>query len=252
MHPGRRTTKADYRALTRRGTLARMGHVETRAPCAAVLAVALFLRATPAHARSPFEAFPGLELGLHLGVAHPGGQVGGGSAATTPTVGAVAPTWVPLGLDAGLRLLPHVYMGATLDWGPTIEHSLGDCFECNVASDLQLGGEVRFYLAPTHLLDPWVSLGAGWESLHLALGSVATSSATYDGPVLAALKVGLDVRSRAIAVGPYFGVSFGEYLSRSLEPAPPGESSEVGARAVHEWFVLGLRGAFGPYVTGKR
>jgi len=200
-------------------------------------------------APAPFAGFPGLELGVHVGIAHPGGSVGAGSAATTPTVSAVAPTWIPVGLDAGVRLSPRVYLGATAEWGPTLEQANGSCFACNTASAFQAEGEARFYMSPRSLFDPWISLGAGWEVMHVALGSSpgTTASATYDGPVLGTIKVGLDVRWRAIALAPYFGLSLAEYTSRSLDPAPSGASSTVGALALHEWFTLGVRATYGPY-----
>ena len=91
-------------------------------------------------------------------------------------------------------------------------------------------------------MNPWLSVGAGWEALHLALGSgSATASAVYSGPVLANFQFGLDVRARAFAFGPYFGVALAEFTSRFLSPAPAGEVSSVGDLALHEWFTVGVR-----------
>jgi hypothetical protein len=102
---------------------------------------------------------------------------------------------------------------------------------------------------PGRGLDPWISLGAGWETLHVALGATSTSSATYQGPIAGALKVGLDAAlwgpARAFTVGPYFGMSVGDFTVRSLDPAPAGEGA-IGAIAAHEWFTLGIRVTYGP------
>jgi len=211
------------------------------------IVVGAVLGAGRAHADDAraMPASHGLELGVHVGLAHPGGAVGAGSAATTPNVADIAPTWFPIGLEGGYRFWPTVYVGATLEWGPTT--GSGPCGACSEADDLQAHGEVRLYAAPRSTFDPWLSFGFGWEVLHLSLGQGSTgASASYDGPVLLAVALGLDVRSRAFAVGPFFGFSMGEYASHSLSPAPPGEPS-VGGHALHEWFTLGVRGTYGPW-----
>lgn len=55
------------------------------------------------------------------------------------------------------------------------------------------------------------------------------------------------VRWRALAIGPFVGVSFAEYVVHSLDPAPPGATSAVDGRSVHEWFTLGIHGTYGPW-----
>ncbi len=203
------------------------------------------LAAGQARADAAMLAPHGVELGVHVGLAHPGGQVGAGSAATTPNVADLAPTWLPIGIDGGYRLWPTVYVGATLEWGPTA--GSGACGSCSGANDFQARSEVRLYAAPRSTFDPWLSFGFGWEMLHLSLGQgAASASATYDGPVLVNAGLGIDVRSRAFAMGPFFGLSLGEYASHSLDPAPPGEPPLSG-HTVHEWFMLGLRGTYGPW-----
>jgi hypothetical protein len=185
----------------------------------------------------------GLELGLQIVIAHPAGAVGAGSPATTPRVGDLAPTWLPVGLDGGYRVTPHVYLGATLEWGPITGQALG-CPGCGFRYDLQGRAELRLHALPRNTFDPWLSLGFGWEVLQLSLPS---ASATYNGPVLTHLEVGVDVRSKVIAVGPYFGLSLSEFATHSLDPVPPGETSSVEGQAVHEWFSFGLRGTYGPF-----
>jgi hypothetical protein len=197
---------------------------------------------------NPLPSPRGLEFGVRLDIAHPGGAVGAGSQATTPNVSDVAATWLPIGLDAGYRLSRAVYAGGSIEWGPTLALGGGLCVSCEGGYDLQGRTEIRLYALPASTWDPWLSFGFGWEALHVAQGyGSATSSATYDGPILGNLQLGLDVRSRAIAVGPYFGVSFAEFVNRSLDPAPAGESSSIDGRVVHEWFTFGVRGSYGPW-----
>ncbi len=223
-----------------------------RAAAIAPLLAALF---ATGHARASGDAEPnplpsphGPEFGVRVGIAHPGGAVGAGSQATTPNVSDVAPTWLPLGVDAGYRLLPAVYVGASVEWGPTLALGEGGCVSCSGGYDLQGRAEIRFYAVPSGTWDPWISFGLGWEALRVAQGyGSATASSTYDGPILTNLQVGLDVRSRALAVGPYFGVSWDEFVQRSLDPAAAGESSSIDGKSVHEWFTFGVHGSYGPW-----
>jgi hypothetical protein len=203
------------------------------------LVVARGVRADP----SSTPSLRGWELGVRVGVGHPGGAVGSGALATTPQVGDIAEAWVPIGVDAGYRLGPHVYAGAGLEWGPLVGDDSGLCGACAFRYDLQVRGEVRFYLAPRGPIDPWVSLAPGWEVLHLSLGQSTPASAAYQGP-FARAEIGIDVQMRRVAVGPYVGAALGGFVTRSLDPATPGVSSSVDV-AVHEWFVLGVRGTYG-------
>jgi hypothetical protein len=150
---------------------------------------------------------------------------------------------LPVGLDGGYRVTPHIYLGATVEGGPVVGQALG-CPGCGSRYDFQARAEVRLHALPKSTFDPWLSFGFGWEVLGLALES---ASATYDGPVLAAVQLGIDVRSKVIAVGPYFGFSLAEFAARSLDPAPPGEPPSIPGHAVHEWFAFGLRGTYGPF-----
>lgn len=171
--------------------------------------------------------------------------MGAGSVATTPRVSDIAQTWIPIGVDGGYRVAPSAYVGLSLDWGPLLGNDSGLCSACGLRYDLQTRAELRLDLAPRRTVDPWFGLGAGWEVVHLSLGSTTTSSATYQGPVLADLRFGVAFRGRRIAVGPFLGAALGTFVTRSLDPAPHGESSSVGV-ALHEWFMLGVRGTYGP------
>ena len=196
---------------------------------------------------NPLPSSRGLELGVRVGIAHPGGAVGAGPQATTPNVGDVAATWLPIGLDAGYRISRALYVGGSVAWGPTLARGVL-CVSCEGGYDVEERTELRLYTVPTGTWDPWLSLGFGWEALRVAQGyGSATSSATYDGPILANIQCGLDIRSHAIAVGPYFAVSVAEFVMRSLDPAPAGESSSIDGRVLHEWFMFGVRGTYGPW-----
>jgi len=106
-----------------------------------------------------------------------------------------------------------------------------DC--CSNGSDLQVGGEGRFYLRPDQVDDPWVGVGAGYELAQSESGG--NSGWTVD------LRGGVDLKavaSDAAAIGPFLSVSFGEYTREfggaSLQPQ------------LHEWFTVGVRVVWDP------
>lgn len=198
-------------------------------------------------APSPLRATHGFQVGLSVGVAHPGGFLGGGAVATTPHVSDVAETWVPFGLDAGYRFAPWVYLGGSVLWGGTFGNDSALCAACGFRYDFQALADVRVYAAPNSIASPWLSFGVGWEVMHVNFDTGGPSAtATYQGPVLGNFQVGLDLRGRAVAIGPYVGVGLAEFTLHALDPSPAGESSSVGAHALHEWFTLGLRASYGP------
>jgi hypothetical protein len=174
-------------------------------------------------------------------------MLGGGSLATTPRMSDVAETWAPVGLDAGYRLAPAVYLGTTLLWGGAFGDDNGLCAACGFRYDFQALTDLRLYPFPAATVNPWFAFGVGWEVMHVNFDSNGpTGTADYHGPVLGNFQVGLDVRKAAVAVGPYFGVELAEFAFHSLNPSPPGESSSIGSTAIHEWFTIGIRASYGP------
>jgi hypothetical protein len=200
---------------------------------------------------NPLPVPSGLELGFRFGLAHPGGAVGGGAVATTPQVGDVAETWLPFGVEGGYRISPGAYVGALLQWGPAIGDDNALCAACGFRYDLEALGEVRLYPFPNSTVTPWVSFGMGWEIMHLSFNDPSNPTATYAGPILGNFQIGVDVRSKSFAAGPYFGAEIGEFTARSLDPEPPGEPSTF-PHAAHEWFTIGLRGSYGPWAVHPR
>jgi hypothetical protein len=194
---------------------------------------------------NPLPKTSGFQLGARLAMAHPGGPLGAGPAATTPTLDEIAQTWVPIGIDGGYRFTRAVYAGLTLAWGPLIGDQAALCGACNFRYDFQVKPELRVYLAPEATVGVWLSIAPGWEVLHLSLGDSPSGDATYQGPFGEA-ELGLDIRLHAFAMGPYLGAAVGGFLARSLDPEPPHEPSSFGV-AAHEWFSLGVRGSYGPY-----
>jgi hypothetical protein len=200
----------------------------------------LFVRADPPNP-NPMPAREGWQVGVRVGVAHPGGQLGAGSPATTPNLSDLAETALPLGIDAGYRIVPALYLGASLVWAPAFGDASTYCAACGFRYDVQATSDLRVYLLPYAFATPWLSFGSGWEVLHV---SFTPGDATYQGPIVANLQAGVDLRKGRVAFGPYVGAAFAVFSLRSLDPSPPNEP--VPAYGIHEWFTLGLHGSYGP------
>ena len=67
----------------------------------------------------------------------------------------IYPHRVPIMVDAGYRIDPHLHVGASFMYG------FLSCAFCNVAREVDLGVEAHYDFAPEQRLDPWVGLGAG-------------------------------------------------------------------------------------------
>jgi hypothetical protein len=192
----------------------------------------------------------GLQLGARLGYALPVGAVANDPSLST-SMNRLETASVPIGIDVGFRLSPRVYVGGTFAWGPGIApNTPGNC-PANAScfrQDAQLRAEARFYLAPERRVGWWMSVGAGWELAAFsqsAQGSSAT--ATLTGPVFPDLELGFDVRREARGIGPYVGLSLAEFVTHGQSPAETPVPTWIGSPSVHMWFVLGLRGAYGPW-----
>jgi hypothetical protein len=153
----------------------------------------------------------GLQLGARIGYALPAGALSDDSALNT-SMSHLETASVPIGIDAGSRLSPRVYLGGTVAWGPGFAPNTPGTCPASVScfrQDAQLRAEVRYYFAPERKVAWWGSLGAGWELAAFsqsAQGSGVTSTLT--GP-LGDLEVGFDARRGARAIGPYVGLSLG-------------------------------------------
>jgi hypothetical protein len=197
----------------------------------------------------PLPAQRGLQLGARVGYALPEGVLSDDSSLNT-SISRLETASVPIGIDAGYRLSPRVYLGGTIAWGPGFAPNTpgtcpasASCFR----QDAQVRAEVRYYFAPERRVAWWASFGAGWELAAFsqsAQGSGVTSTLT--GP-LGDLEVGFDMRRGARAIGPYVGMSWGEFLTHGLSPAQTPVPTWIDNPSMHVWFTVGLKGAYGPW-----
>jgi hypothetical protein len=197
---------------------------------------------------APMQATYGLQLGVSFSVAVSASSFTGEAVASNPSppgINDIYGAWLPIGLEGGYRFNRHLYVGGQYLLGRGTRGT--DCAPPNVACSgdvMELLGDARVYLAPDSRVGAWLGIGGGWE---VASFSIGAGHATYSGPVIAHLELGLDVRGGALAVGPYLGVSFSRFSSHSLEPEPAGFTSTLDDRSTHAWVAVGIRGSYGPW-----
>jgi len=215
----------------------------------------LLVGAFPAEAQSPAAQPVGLSLGLRAGYGIPGGSIGaleaGGQSATLSDG---VKGMVPFGLDLGYRIIPHLAVGASLQYGFGLANDKEDgCQDCTI-SDLAFGASAYLHAAPTEKFDPWVGLGLGYEILNISAdqsGSLGGGMTSVDlkGFQFVVLQIGADVATgSAISVGPFFGVSAGRYGKMTASGTLGGQTlnlrQSLARTAWHEWITLGVQGKF--------
>jgi len=203
--------------------------------------------------RNPFEPLPaerGLQLGASFGYALPAGALSENPSLNT-SLSLLETASLPIGIDAGYRLSPRVYVGGTLVWGAGLPpNTQGNC-PANAScfrQDAQLRAQSRYYFAPERRVSWWASIGTGWEVAAFSQSVNGNGvTATLTGPVFADLELGFDVRRGALGIGPYIGFSLGEFLTHGQSPAETPVPTWIDNPSMHAWVTLGLRGDYGPW-----
>jgi hypothetical protein len=181
----------------------------------------------------------GFELGLRVGYSRPMGSI-----AVDARLSDFVSTRVPLWFDLGYRVSPHWYLGAFLQYGFLAVPS-GYCATCS-AHDITAGVGAAFHAAPYAVLDPWIGLGTGYESVS-GSEDVSGASMSFAGFQLCNLQAGADYYMRALALGPFASLSIAEYSTTSFSsPSDSGgpSSAAIKGHALHEWLTIGIRGTF--------
>ncbi|HEY8040920.1 MAG TPA: hypothetical protein VIF15_14040 [Polyangiaceae bacterium] len=206
----------------------------------------------PRRVRDPMPAQRGLQLGARFGYSLPLGTVGGKASGLASHVSDLETASVPVGVDVGYRYERRVYFGGTLTFGDGVDpNGTSPCHSSGVScsrQDWQLRAETRFYFAPDVRGGGWLAVGLGWEvaTFSTSIGKSSVTS-TLTGPILPDVELGLDIRGGAVAVAPYFGLTFAEFMTHGVSPAAEPVSPWIDARSLHTWVTLGLRGSYGPW-----
>lgn len=174
---------------------------------------------------------PKLKLGLRLGYALPQGELVKNYKVTGLVTGQV-PIWV----DAGYMVTPHVLLGLYGQYGIM---QTKNCPDHCTGHDLRFGAQGQYHVLPSAAVDPWFGLGAGYEIFTLSNDG---GDDTLRGFEFLNLQGGTDFKvARAMSIGPFLSASLGEfshdaYLSRD---------DVIQDKALHAWLTLGIKGAFG-------
>lgn len=201
----------------------------------------------------------GFEGGLRLGYAVPLGEISDGDDLNDGISGQI-----PLWLDLGYRLDRHWFIGVYAQYGfgfagGVIDDACdaADAFadvSCT-ASDIRLGIQAHYhFLNAASSLDPWLGVGLGYEWLSFGVdGNNAEVTITGSGFEFLNLQFGLDFKAAEhLVFGPFVSFSLGQYGDVSVDCSSPiggcgGFSDyEIDDKALHEWLLLGLRGAYTP------
>lgn len=168
---------------------------------------------------------------------------------------------IPLWLDAGYWLDPHLLIGAYFMFGVVLPKAAsgadplgGGCpegLDCS-AFGLRFGVQAQYRFAPGSPVSPWLGLGLGyeWISSHIEGELFSTrfeADTTHSGPDLLQLQGGADFAlTEQLALGPFAAVSAMQYTSCGLTLAGEESDCEIEDGSWHGWLVLGVRGSFEP------
>lgn len=180
------------------------------------------------------------DFGASLGYGAPAGSAERGARTSDSTFGLV-----PLAADASYRFSPIV--GASVSgvyaFGiPTLCATAGDCVS-SLGHDIRLVASARFFLPRLGSLEPHADVGFGWEWLTSKLSdSGATSSRSYDGPVLIQIDAAAPFAlGKRVTLGPVASAMLGTFVRARLETDASAESRSVQDHAFHAWLSLSLR-----------
>ncbi len=182
------------------------------------------------------------ERGVRLGVALPMGNfVADGTGTASTALSGVFAVKIPMLIEAGYDVTPHVMLGFHVQYGIIVDKS-GDSACPSESScsdhDIELGIEGQYHFAPGRAIDAWVGLGLGYE-LEGETITLEGQSQNYSlgGPQFLKLQGGADLQvGRVMTVGPFMSFSLAEYTEET--------GGDIAAPALHEWLSLGVKGTF--------
>jgi hypothetical protein len=172
----------------------------------------------------------GFELGFQLGNQWPGGDL-----AKDAPLGDVTSSGVMLGFDIGQRVSRRFFWGWQFSEG-YLSPSMQFCTGCSL-HDLRSGLLFRIYpqFDLPRVWQPYLGLGVNFDMLSASAPGVDTEHVF--GVECADISVGADfVAAPKVSVGAYVSTAFAIYIGT--------DHDTLGAVQLHEWFTLGLRGAF--------
>jgi hypothetical protein len=208
-----------------------------------VAVVAALVTAGPAAAQVSFDLKAG--YGVPLGDSMKPFAAGFGDLG-----GAMNHTWsgaIPIEVAGRYRFSPGFSAGVYFQYAPALVAARACISGWNCTGfDVRVGVEAAYSFLPTRFLNPWVSVGTGWEWTNFSITTPDNSAnVTFSGWEYFNVQVGLDFNlSRMFAVGPYVGYFGGSYstVSGQWSGDPVGPSIPSDYRAFHGWVQFGAKG----------
>lgn len=150
---------------------------------------------------------------------------------------------IPFELAARYHVTPSASVGAYFQWGPAFVKSGGlDNGTGTSGYDMRTGLELMYEILPASTLNPWFSLGTGWQWTGVSGSGYAI---TLNGWEWFNFQVGLDVKAaHALGIGPYVGFFAGDYANISATGTAQGFGGAIPsyARSFHGWLQFGVKG----------
>jgi hypothetical protein len=196
-----------------------------------------------------FPAEAQVSLDLKVGYAIPTGNAAA-SGGVDVYHGAMNHMWsgaVPVEVAGRYRFSPNLSAGVYFQYDPALvaTWSCTSGLPCS-GYDMRVGVEVAYAFLPDRFLNPWVSVGTGWEWTHLYVtDNVLTNTITFSGWEYFNVQAGLDFNlSRMFAIGPYVGYFGGSYTSVSGDLSGSGVNGSIPSefRSFHGWIQFGAKG----------
>jgi hypothetical protein len=203
----------------------------------------------------------GFETGLRLGIGVPLGSAGQDGAGSDRSLNDLTSWRVPIWIDVGYHYSPVTTLGiyAQVGIGGTGDACTSECDW----SDLRIGIQGQWRLAPASPLEPWIGVGVGYESLSYRTlqiievllpdsatpAQVSTRIAERLGGPEVLLQAGLDFEVEdSLHIGPYVSATGALYLSDSFTCDVRGACPQAGldGSGFHAWLGVGVRGSYFP------
>ena len=197
----------------------------------------------------------GLEIGLRSGYSLPfGNTTGAPSGATAPNLSDLVKGVVPIEVDLGSRFNKNMFVGVHFQYGIGIlsTDNISGCNQGGVGctvSDWTFGVDFHYHLMPDQPFDPWAGTGVGYEFLNVDVSGGADSGTSLNGVQFFNVQLGVDSKEVSnFGIGPFVMFSLDQFsycsASESGLPVAGGGSCSIPNTALHEWFTIGIRGAY--------
>ncbi len=160
---------------------------------------------------------------------------------------------VPIEVAGRYRFTPNLSAGVYFQYAPAFvaSYTCTAGLSCS-AYNMRVGAEVMYGFMPENTINPWVSVGTGWEWLSATVkapipGGTQSITGTVNGWEWFNVQVGADWNiTKMFSVGPYVGFFGGEYTSLSISGLGAGLDGSTtipsSSRTFHGWWQFGVKG----------